>query len=135
MRFDNYFKVADGNNQYKLKKQNTRFYFIGILAGVSENTFTRTNKSTETFQMRTLQWSWRFLADVFITLYDGNKNNPKYRMALPSGTGTLSMNLQDIHRIFNNDLIIEATTTAGVAYVLAGAEFVTCTTFGWDEEI
>lgn len=56
-------------------------------------------------------------------------------MALPSGTGTLSMNLEDIHRVFTNDLIIEATTTAGVAYVLAGAEFVTCTTFGWDEEI
>jgi hypothetical protein len=106
-----------------------------MIAGLHDNIFPRTNSKVETFQLRDLIWSWRFTNDVIVTLYDGNKNNPRFRMFFPSGTGTLPINLQDIHRLFQGDIIIDTTTIAGADYFLAGAEFIVFSAFGWDEEI
>lgn len=134
--FKGYAKIAKGNKQYDLKKQDTRFYYFGLTAGSSSSTFTRSDKAQVNHYMRTITFSWRLSADVQISLFDGNANNPRFRLAFPSGTGTLTIPMGDINRPFTNDIIITAITAfAGAPYVLAGAEFVTFCAFGWDEQI
>ena len=134
--YKGYYKIPSGNNEYKLKKQDTRFYFVGYTAGSSSSTGARPNATTHFFRARTLTFSWRLTNDVFISLYDGVTSNARFRLLFPSGTGTIHLDFNDVNRSFENvNMIMDTLSLAGAAYTLGGAEFVSCFIMGWDEEI
>lgn len=133
--YKKYSKILTGNKQYKLKIQDTRFYFIGIVAGQKDNYTPRTDYSRVNFYARTFIITYRVAADCFFTVYDNNSANPKFRIPLLIGSGQIVINFHDSPRSFEQqNFLITSTTLAGADYFLAGTEIIAINAFGWDEE-
>lgn len=132
IQYKGYAKIPIGGGEFRLKKQETRFY-ANVFDSSNGNSLTvsRPNKSTHIFYCTSIVMTWR-IGQTFqaITFYDGNSNNPKYKYLLPYNTNSsIQIELTNCPRKFTDDIIYIPT------FAFTGADHVLITLTGFDEEI
>jgi hypothetical protein len=134
IQYKGYSKIAMGLGEFKLKKQETRFYyFVHDDTSGTQLNIPRSNKITHNFYCTGITLSWRegiLGAYKYLIIYDGNTNNARFAIWLPPGTAsTQFIDMSNCPRMFSGDII----STVPGAFAVGNGVLITLT--GFDEEI
>ena len=142
IQYKGYAKIAMGAGQFKLKKQETRFYTLPMSVPDDSVTFVRPNAATHIYYCTTMVISWVLFGSVHgdeMQIFDSNTNNPRGLFFLPpnctgfgayvQGTSCITVDFSSSPRRFNGDIIANFPSN------LVNGEKCVISLFGFDEEI
>lgn len=126
-----YAKLPLGNGEYKLKKQESRFYASGIAPGNSSMTFTRPNANTHKFYITVILINVNFTNPLTLfQIFDTLNTNARFGIYCFDNTVTMQLNLSSAPRLFSGrDIVFEVDRVLGLG------EYISFYILGFDEEI
>lgn len=129
VKYQGKYKTQQSQNTYELRAQRPRFYNMLLRNTGAVFDFTFPLVKPQTFYGKVIVLSWYVGSSPYeITIYDDVAANPRFRIYLPLGSGTLVIPCDDCPRSFAGTNILVSITAS-----LAGAEFVNISLLGWDE--